>query len=754
MIDFRDVSIHFGTQDVLRHATFRVNRGERVGIVGPNGAGKSTVFALITGEQQPDGGVIDIEGSPRIGHLHQQLHAHTADDTLLSYAMRAEPRLEELERTIHALEAQLATRSVATPPHAEASAPKKSHAEGAEYAKAAGRNDPHAEGAEYAEASAPKKPHAEYAEACSQPPSERGVTRSAGGSTPCIASASVGNPCDHPCPPCGTSAPEADAASRAAALAALGDAQTEYEHLGGYDLEARVKAALCGLGFHVADFQRPFSDFSGGWKMRAELVRSIITEPELLLLDEPSNYLDLPAVEWMQKFLREYEGTLLLISHDRFLLRTLTDTTVEIDGCTATRYSGGLDFYLRERQTRYATLVAAKKNQDRLREQTQRFIDPFRYTPTKAAQVQSAVKRLEKMEEIVVPRQASSAGHLRLPPAERSGTTVLRLEDAGFTYDGERWIFRHLSFDIARGDRVAIVGYNGMGKTTLSRLLAGMRKPSEGLVDFGTKVVPGYVSQEFSEIIPPERSLLQAIRLADPAFTEAEARSLLGAFGFSGDDAFKESGVLSGGEKIRLAFARLYAQKPNLLVLDEPTTHLDLNGRAALEKSLAAYEGTVVVISHDVEFIRAVGTRIVAFEDDGLRLFGGTYDDYRARKDTATSATDDAAPQAGGAQEGDAPSPQPEKRLSAKELRIARAEERARIAPRRNDLKRRVEQSEARIMALEEEQKALVASLEAAEPGLDFAAVNRRLAEIQRDLDVVNTLWEQAAAELSILEST
>ena len=655
MIDFRDVSIHFGTQDVLRHASFRVNRGERCGIVGPNGAGKSTVFALVTGEQLPDEGSVDIEGSPRIGHLHQQLHAHADDDTLLSYAMRAEPRLDELERTIHRLEAQLA-------------------------------------------------------------------------------------------------APDSGAAGEAA-LRALGDAQTEYEHLGGYDLEARVKAALSGLGFHVADFGRPFADFSGGWKMRAELVRSIITEPELLLLDEPSNYLDLPAVEWMQKFLREYEGTLLLISHDRFLLRTLTDTTVEIDGCTATRYAGGLDFYLRERQSRYATLAAAKKNQDRLWEQTQRFIDTFRYTPSKAAQVQSAVKRLEKMEPIVVPRQASSAGHLRLPPAERSGTTVLRLEDAGFTYDGARWIFRHVSFDIARGDRVAIVGYNGMGKTTLSRLLAGLRPPSEGIVDFGTKVVPGYVSQDFGETIPPERSLLSAIRLADPALTEAEARTLLGAFGFSGDDAFKEAGVLSGGEKIRLAFARLYAQRPNLLVLDEPTTHLDLNGRAALEKALAAYDGTVVVISHDVEFIRAVGTRIVAFEEDGLRLFGGTYDDYRARRDTATSATADGT-EAPDESPASGAAPAPAKRLSAKELRIARAEERARIAPRRNDLKRRVEQSEARIMALEEEQKGLASSLEEAAPGLDFAAVNKRLAEIQRDLDVVNALWEQAAAELSILEST
>lgn len=658
MIDFSDVSIHFGTQDVLRHVSFRVNRGERCGFVGPNGAGKSTVFALITGEQQPDAGTVTIEGTPRIGHLHQQLHEHSEDDTLLSYTLRAEPRLEELEKRIAKLEAELQS----------------------------GRELTEVESRRF--------------------------------------------------------------------LRELGDAQTEFERLGGYDLESRVKAALSGLGFHVGDFGKPFVSFSGGWKMRAELVRSIVMKPELLLLDEPSNYLDIPAVEWMQKFLREYDGTLLLISHDRFLLRTLTNTTVEIDGCTGTRYSGGLDFYLQERTRRYETLIAAKKNQDRLREETQRFIDTFRYTPRKAAQVQSAIRRLEKLEPIIVPRQASTAGHLRLPPAERAGTTVLRLENVGFSYDQERWIFRGLSFEIGRGDRVAIVGYNGMGKTTLSRLLAGLRPPTEGMVDFGAKVVPGYVSQDFGEIIPMERSLIQAIRLADATLTEAEARGLLGSFGFSGDDAFKEFGVLSGGEKIRLAFARLFACHPNLLILDEPTTHLDLNGRTALEKELVKYEGTLVVISHDIEFIRTVATRIVALEEEGFRFFNGSYDDYRARAQTATgSGALGEAVESDSESAAEAVGSEPQKRLSAKELRKERAAERARSAPRKNDLRRRVEQSESRIIALEEEQASLVASLEAAEPGTDFAAVNRRLAEIQKDLAVVNALWEQAASELAFLES-
>jgi ATP-binding cassette subfamily F protein 3 len=534
---------------------------------------------------------------------------------------------------------------------------------------------------------------------------------------------------------------------RARALARIGDLQTRFEARGGYDLDARVKKALCGLGFHPSDFDRPFAEFSGGWKMRAELVRTLAGGPDLLLLDEPSNYLDLPAVEWLQRYLREFHGTLLLVSHDRYLLRTLTTLTIEIDGETATRYNGPLDFYLRERQARYDTLLAAKRNQDRLREQYQRFVDTFRSQANKASLVQSRIKMIERMEPIAVPRQASEAGKLRLPAWHHCGTTVLSVRDAGFTYDGARWVFRHVSFDVGRGEHLAIVGFNGLGKTTLSRLFAGVRAPSEGEVVIGHKVVPGYMSQEFAETIPDDRSLVNVVRREDENLTEAQARQLLGAFGFSGDDAFKPAGVLSGGEKIRLAFARIYARKPNFLVLDEPTTHLDMNGRKALEEALAVYEGTVVVVSHDVEFVRRIAQNIVEVAETGVRKFVGGYDDYRERVEREAAAAAAKEREAGAARREANPN-------SREAQRKARAAERERTAPLIRSLKRRVEAAEERIAKLEAEQKALAEALAApAAPGSDPAATARRLADIDRELATVNALWEQAASELAFHEA-
>lgn len=666
MISFNDVSIHFGTQDVLSNVSFKINPRERCGIVGPNGAGKSTIFNLISGEISPESGSVVFEGPrPTLGHLHQQLDHWDASDTLLSYTMRASKDIRALEAEIHAIE-----RSI----------------------------------------------------------HELGI----------------------------------DSRERAQALDRLGELQTQYEHLGGYDLEVRVKEALGGLGFHAHDFDRPFSEFSGGWKMRAELVRTLVAKPDVLMLDEPSNYLDLPAVEWMQRFLREFEGTLLLISHDRYLLRTLTNVTLEVDGQTVTRYNGGFDDYLRERVQRYESLVAAKRNQDRLRDQMQRFIDTFRYTPSKAPQVQSRIKQIEKMEPIIVPRQASTAGRIRIPPFHHCGTTALSVRHAGFTYNGVDWIFRDVSFEIARGEHVALVGFNGMGKTTLSRLIAGARPPTEGEVVLGHKVVPGYVSQDFAETIPPERSLVNVLKHEDARITEAQARTLLGSFGFSGDDAFKAAGVLSGGEKIRLAFARIFAANPNFLVLDEPTTHLDINGRRALEEELVAYEGSIVLVSHDVEFVKAIAQTIIEVSDAGVRRFPGGYADYRERLDreasaarrqtSAPAATHPAsAPKTVSDASAEPTTAQPD--VSKKALRRQRAAEREQRLPLMRSLSRRVAAAEARIAQLEAEQAALVASLSDTETKPDFEGINRRLGQIQTELATVNTLWEQAASELAFLEA-
>ena len=489
MLDFQGISVHYGHQDVLSDVTFRVNKGDRVGVVGPNGSGKSTLFRIVLGEIGTDKGELVVEGSPRIGFTRQNPAPDTPDETLLDYSLRGIPGLSEMEAEMAALEADLA--------------------------------DP-------------------------------------------------------------------------AKMKRYGELQTKFEHLGGYDIETRVKIALGGLGFAVEDFENPFASFSGGWRMRAELSRVLASKPDLLLLDEPSNYLDLPAVDWLQKFLKLYDGTLMLISHDRYLLRTLTDVIVEVDAGTATRYEGNLDYYLTEREVRYEHLRAAKENQDHHREQLQRFVDRFRAQATKAAQAQSRQKLIDKLdaERIVLPKRYSRRGRLRLAEPPPSGIEMFRCENMFFSYDGVKNVLHDVTFNVTRGDKVAIIGYNGLGKTTLMRIMAGTREPTEGKAVIGHNVVPGYLSQEFAETIPPDLTVYRNAKNAWDAHgggPEKVFRNQLGAFGFDENDVEKPAGVLSGGEKIRLAFLRLFFTAPNLLLLDEPTTHLDLDGRRLLEDALKKY---------------------------------------------------------------------------------------------------------------------------------------------------------------------
>ncbi|MCK5676046.1 MAG: ABC-F family ATP-binding cassette domain-containing protein, partial [Verrucomicrobia bacterium] len=423
-------------------------------------------------------------------------------------------------------------------------------------------------------------------------------------------------------------------AEKTRALKQIGNLQHEFEHLGGYEMRTRAEAALCGLGFHVAEFEKPFASFSGGWQMRAELARTLIANPDLLMLDEPSNYLDLPAVEWLQKFLRAFEGTMLLVSHDRYLLRSLATATLEIAGGRTTRYQGGYDYYLKEREDRIVHQLAAKKNQDREREQIESFIRRFRAKSTKASQVQSRIKQLEKMERIEAPATIANLSKIRLADPPHSGHEIIRLEGSGVTYDQQRWIFQGLDLNINRGEKVALVGYNGMGKTTLLRTLAGALPLSAGKRVLGHKVVVGYQSQDFAETMPPGKSVFHIVKEGNPAATESDVRKLLGGFGFSGDTVEKRCEILSGGEKIRLAFARLFIDPPNFLLLDEPTTHLDVNGREALESALKDYKGALCVVSHDVTFVRNIAEHIIAIDQTGVSRYPGGYDYYLEKLET------------------------------------------------------------------------------------------------------------------------
>ena len=672
MLDFKGISVHYGHQDVLTDVTFRVNAGDRVGVVGPNGSGKSTLFKIVLGEMSTDSGELIIEGSPRIGFTRQNPAPDTPDETLLEYSLRGIPGLSEMEAEMAELEADLA--------------------------------DP-------------------------------------------------------------------------AKMKRYGELQTKFEHLGGYDIETRVKVALGGLGFTTEEFSKPFQSFSGGWRMRAELSRVLASKPDLLLLDEPSNYLDLPAVDWLQKYLKAYEGTLMLISHDRYLLRTLTNITVEVDAGTATRYEGDLDWYMKEREVRYQHLKAAKENQDHHREQLQRFVDRFRAQATKAAQAQSRQKLIDKIDEerIVLPKRYTQSGRLRLAEPPPSGIEMFRCENLGFSYDGVKNVFSGLEFNVTRGDKVALIGYNGLGKTTLMRIMAGTREPTEGKAVIGHNVVPGYLSQEFAETIPPDLTVYRNAKNAWDAHgggPEKVFRNQLGAFGFDENDVEKPAGVLSGGEKIRLAFLRLFFTAPNLLLLDEPTTHLDLDGRRLLEDALKKYKGTIFLVSHDIDFVRAVATSVLEITREGIRQFPGGYDYYcekKAQMDNAgergTYPPSEASrrrrcPSRGGTGERDVgrrpsddPVPSGPQTLSKKELRQQRAAERAKIAPKLRELKKRIETAEKKIEELQKALDEASAELFNPKPDTDFAEANRKVRTLQFEIDRYTADWEEAATELEALEA-
>ena len=432
-------------------------------------------------------------------------------------------------------------------------------------------------------------------------------------------------------------------------MSELDHASTEYAQVGdrfhsleaqfrardGYALEAQVGTVLTGLGFRKEDWQRATEEFSGGWQMRIALGKLLLQRPNLLLLDEPTNHLDLETRNWLEEYLSSYPNAFVLISHDRYFLDVTVKKTVEIWNKRVQFYSGNYEKYLSQREERKTQLESAYRNQREKIEQLEAFINRFRYQATKAKQVQSRIKELERMERIEIPPEEKTI-HFRFPQPKPSGRIVAEFKNVAKSY-GEKEVFRDVNFMIERGDRVALVGPNGAGKSTLIRMLANDEPLTAGEYVLGHNAQPDYFAQDQYKVLDPERRMLDDLEEVAPRATTTELRNLLGCFLFSDDEAFKQLGVLSGGERNRYALARMLLHPSNFLLLDEPTNHLDLQAKDVLLNALQEFSGTVVFVSHDRYFIDKLATRIFEVGNGKVEVFPGNYEDYLWRKQGGTS---------------------------------------------------------------------------------------------------------------------
>ena len=542
----------------------------------------------------------------------------------------------------------------------------------------------------------------------------------------------------------------------AAAEAALAQAATEEEQveLGGELAELheqlahheelygrhRAEEILGGLGFAGPELLRPASELSGGWKMRAALAALLLQDPELLLLDEPTNHLDVPTLEWFDSFLRRSRKALLLVSHDREFLDRQIDRVLSLEPEGLRAYAGNYERYLELRAAEEERLAAQAEKQSRRRAQMQAFIERFRAKATKARQVQSRVRLLEK-EEIVQVREERGTVRFRFPEAPRSGREVARLERVSKSY-GATSVFRDLSAQVLRGDRIAVIGLNGAGKTTLLKLLAGEIEPDAGAVAAGHNVVTGYFAQHHTERLDAERTILEEVHGLVPTQPQSWVRGVLGSFLFSGDEVDKRIGVLSGGERARVALARLLVVPSNFLLMDEPTNHLDLDSSEALIDALTRYEGTLLFVSHNRSFVNGLATRIWEVRDGGIDAQPGDLDDWSRRRAEET---------AGEVQAGSSrPAPQG---VQARRERALQREQRDKVL---GPIKRAVAELEQRIAQLEQEKKAAEAQL--ADPALfSDPARSTPLITAYRDasrkLEELYARWEHKSEELAAAES-
>ncbi|MEJ8756971.1 ABC-F family ATP-binding cassette domain-containing protein [Pontibacter sp. H259] len=520
----------------------------------------------------------------------------------------------------------------------------------------------------------------------------------------------------------------------------LADMQERFETLGGYTMQAESEAILEGLGFTTEELQQSLASFSGGWRMRVMLAKILLQKPSLLLLDEPTNHLDLPSIKWLETYLERFEGAVIIVSHDREFLDRTTNITVEVSGAKLNYYPGNYSFYLEEKALRNEIQKGAYENQQAQIRQTERFIERFKAKATKAKQAQSRMKQLERMERIEEVAPESAKVNFSFKFSVQPGRHVFRLEHMSKAY-GDKVIFRDTNVHIERGDKIALIGANGKGKSTLLRIIAGT-EPIQGKRELGHNVIMSFYAQHQLESLNVDNEVLQELQQSGSKKTEVELRTLLGSFLFTGDDVFKKIKVLSGGEKSRVALAKTLISEANFLMLDEPTNHLDMQSVNILIQALEQYEGTFVIISHDRYFVENVATKIWYIEDYQLKEYPGTYHEFETFQEKREKEAK--------AQTASAPTPkkeEPKQQRSNSEY---------------NQLNNQLKQANKKLTELEKKVQQLEEELakyetELADPKVYgnvslLQETSKKFEAVQKELTQANSQWEEQMMEVEELE--